>query len=235
MRIAALIAVSLLVAGCSHTGGDHSAQTQTGSPTSPTTASTIGAPSGSKTPASSTAPAAGAKIPDVIAWIEAGHPADPGRYHSASRGGLTTQLGTDIAFVLPSGQSDTGRPVVCMTDSKHTGGALACMVNLTNPPPRPATAYGEWQGGWVEFDGTNLQVGSARADPGPFLYGDGPDLAAGDSLAFGDYRCRADRAGVFCVNYAHQSAARFSSAGIEPFGCLRSVPPPDGVGIAFSC
>ena len=46
-----------------------------------------------------------------------------------------------------------------MTDSKHTGGALVCLVNLTNPPPPPATAYGEWKGGWVDFDGTNLQVG----------------------------------------------------------------------------
>jgi hypothetical protein len=226
MRIAALVAVSMLVAACSHAGGGQSAQPSTSAQTSGK------APASSAGPA---APAAGAQISDVVAWIEAGHPADPGRYHSASRVGLTTQLGTDIAFVLPAGQSGTGRPVVCMTDSKHTGGALACLVNLSSPPPRPATAYGNWRDGWVDYDGTNLQVGSARADPGPFLYGDGPELTGGDSLAFGDYRCRADRAGVFCVNYAHQSAARFSSAGIEPFGCLRSVPPPDGIGIAFSC
>jgi hypothetical protein len=174
-------------------------------------------------------------MPDVIAWIEAGHPVDPGGYHSASRAGISTQLGTDVAFVQPAGQSDTGRPVTCMTDSKHAAGTLSCLISLNSPPPRPESAYGEWKSGWVDFDGTNLQVGSARADPGPFLYGDGSQLADGDSLAFGDYRCRADRAGVFCVNYAHQSAARFSSAGIEPFGCLRSVPPPDGVGIAFSC
>ena len=231
MRIAALVAVSLLVAGCSHSVGDRSGQPQTSVPTSPTTA----AASPSKPAAASAAPAAGAQISGVIAWIEAGHPVDPGRYHSASRAGITTQLGTDIAFVVPAGQSDTGRPVTCMTDSKHTDGALACLVNLTNPPPRPETAYGEWKAGWVDFDGTHLQVGSARADPGPFLYGDGAEMADDDSLPFGDYRCRADRAGVFCVNYAHQSAARFSSAGIEPFGCLRSVPPPDGVGIAFSC
>ena len=122
-----------------------------------------------------------------------------------------------------------------MTDSKHTGGALACLVDLTSPPPRPDTAYGEWKGGWIDFDGTNLQVGSARADPGPFINGNGPELANGDSLSFGDYRCRADQAGLFCVNYAHQSAVRFATAGIQPFGCLRSVPPPDGVGTAFSC
>ncbi len=171
----------------------------------------------------------GAAISDVIAWIEAGHPADPGHYHTATRDGATTPLGDDIAFTAQASK------VACMTDSKHTAGALACLVDLTNPPPPPATAYGEWKGGWVDFDGTNLQVGSARGDPGPFINGNGPELANGDSVSFGDYRCRADQSGLFCVNYAHQSAARFSTAGIEPFGCLRSVPPPDGVGIAFSC
>ncbi|CKV25393.1 lipoprotein LppI [Mycobacterium tuberculosis] len=37
------------------------------------------------------------------------------------------------------------------------------------------------------------------------------------------------------MNYAHQSAVRFASAGIEPFGCLKPAPPPDGVGVAFGC
>ena len=229
MRIAALVAVSLLVAGCSHSVGGNSQETpttQTSPGTSPTT--TTGA-SGSKPPAPSAAPAAGAATSDVIAWIEAGHPADPGRYHSATRDGATTSLGSDIALTTQAGK------VSCMTDSKHTGGALACLVDLTNPPLRPDTAYGEWKGGWVDFDGTNLQVGSSRADPGPFINGNGPELANGDSLSFGDYRCRADQSGLFCVNYAHQSAVRFATAGIQPFGCLKSAPPPDGVGSAFSC
>jgi len=229
MRIAALVAVSLLVAGCSHSVGGNSQETpttQTSPGTSPTT--TTGA-SGSKPPAPSAAPAAGAATSDVIAWIEAGHPADPGRYHSATRDGATTSLGSDIALTTQAGK------VSCMTDSKHTGGALACLVDLANPPPRPDTAYGEWKGGWVDFDGRNLQVGSAHADPGPFINGNGPELANGDSLSFGDYRCRADQSGLFCVNYAHQSAVRFATAGIQPFGCLKSAPPPDGAGSAFSC
>ncbi|MDT5259119.1 MAG: hypothetical protein QOD10_4199 [Mycobacterium sp.] len=228
MRIAALVAVPLLVAGCSHTVGGNSGQPQT-TQTSTGTSPTPTGQSGGKPPAPSAAPAAGAAISDVIAWIEAGHPADPGRYHSATREGTTTPLDDDIALTAQAGK------VSCMTDSKHTGGALACLVDLTNPPPRPDTAYGEWKGGWVDFDGTNLQVGSARADPGPFLNGNGSELATGDSLSFGDYRCRADQAGLFCVNYAHQSAVRFASAGIQAFGCLKSVPPPDGVGTAFSC
>jgi hypothetical protein len=232
MRIAALVAIPLLIAGCSHAGNTHSEQTQTTTQTPGTSPTSAIAPSGSKPQGPSTAPAAGAAISDVIAWIEAGHPADPARYHNVTRDGVSTPLGDDIAFTAPSG---SGRPVACMTDSKHTGSAMVCLVALTNPPPRPETAYGEWKGGWVNFDGTNLQVGSARADPGPFVNGDGPELASGDSLSFGDYRCRADQAGLFCVNYAHQSAVRFSAAGIQQFGCLRSAPPPDGVGIAFSC
>jgi len=229
MRIAALVAVTLLVAGCSHPAGNNSGQPPTTSGTSAGTAPTTTGPPSSKPPAPSAASGAGAAISDVIAWIEAGHPADPGRYHTATHDGVATPLGNDVALTAQAGK------VSCMTDSKHTGGALACLVNLTNPPPRPDTAYGEWKGGWVDFDGTNLQVGSARADPGPFLNGNGPELANGDSLSFGDYRCRADQSGLFCVNYAHQSAVRFAAPGIQPFGCLKSVPPPDGVGTAFSC
>jgi hypothetical protein len=221
MRIAALIAASFLVpglvAGCSHAGSSQSGQTS---------------PSVSKPSAPSTAPRAGAAIVDVIAWIEAAHPADPARYHNVTRDGVTTQLGNDIAFTAPAA---TGSPLVCMTDSKHTGSALACLVDLANPPPRPETAYGEWKGGWVDFDGTGLQIGEAHGDPGPFVNGNGSELVNGDSLSYDDYRCRADQVGLFCVNYARQSAVRFSNAGIEQFGCLRSVPPPDGVGIAFSC
>lgn len=217
-----MIAASLLVAGCSHGTGDHSEP-------GPGATQTSAGPSASKSPGPSAAPAAGAAISDVIAWIEAGHPADPGRYHTATRDGAATPLGTDIAFSGAAGK------VSCTTDSQHTGGALLCLVNLTAPPPAPATAYGKWQGGWVTFDGTGLQVGSARADPGPFVNGNGPELANGDSLSFGDYRCRTDPAGLYCVNYAHQSAVRFAAAGVEQFGCLKAVPPPDGVGTAFSC
>ncbi|MGA7054714.1 MAG: hypothetical protein WBZ37_26290 [Mycobacterium sp.] len=230
MRIAGLIAVSFLVAGpvaaCSHAGSGQSGQTQT---TTPASSGTVTSPSVSKPSALSTTPAAGAAISDVIAWIEAGHTADPARYHAVTRDGGTTQLGNDLAFTVPLGK------VVCMTDSKHTGSALACLVDLASPPPRPETAYGEWKGGWVDFDGTNLRIGAARGDPGPFVNGNGSELANGDSLSYDDYRCRADQIGLFCVNYAHQSAVRFSNAGIEQFGCLRSVPPPDGIGVAFSC
>jgi hypothetical protein len=226
MRIAALIAASLLVAGCSHQPESHPEPTSSTAP--PSSGASASAPGG-KAAAPSNAPAPGAAISDVVAWIGAGHPADPGRFHTATRDGAATSLGDDIAFTTQAGK------VSCTTDAKHTAGVLTCLVSLASPPPRPDTAYGEWQGGWVDFDGLNLQVGAARGDPGPFVNGNGPELANGDTLSFGDYRCRADAAGAFCVNYAHQSAARFSSAGVEAFGCLRPGPPPDGVGIAFRC
>jgi hypothetical protein len=166
---------------------------------------------------------------EVIAWIEAGVVADSADYHVATRDGETTQLGEDVAFTTPSGKTN------CMTDSRHSDGALACLVDLADPPPRPDDAYGEWKGGWVDYAGNTLRVGSAHGDPGRFVHGEGAELPDGSTLAFGDYRCRADRAGLFCVNYAHRSAVRFSPEGIGVFGCLHPVPPPADAGKLFSC
>ncbi|HYZ66280.1 MAG TPA: hypothetical protein VE666_00465, partial [Mycobacterium sp.] len=106
MRIAGLIAASVLVAGCSQSvGGD--AERSTPSLTVPPS-STRGSPSTtpptSKTPAK--APGPGAPMSEVIAWVEAGTPADPAQYHSATRDGQTTDLGDDVAFVTPSGKSN---------------------------------------------------------------------------------------------------------------------------------
>ena len=109
-----------------------------------------------------------------------------------------------------------------MSDTKYSAGALACLVDLKNPPPRPEDAYGEWKGGWIDYDGKLIMVGRVKGDPERFTAGSGPELPYGQSLAFGDYRCRSDQAGLVCVNYAYQSAARFSDAGVQPFGCLKS-------------
>jgi len=225
MRMAGLIAILLLVAGCSSaTDGEPERITpippNTSRPSSTTTASTT---------APAQPPAPGAPVGDVIAWIEAGDTADAADYHVAMRDGTTTDLGEDVAFVTPSGTTN------CMTDSRYSAGAVACLVDLTDPPPQPDDAYGEWKGGWVDFDGTSVAVGSVHGDPGPFTAGTGTELPYGRSLGFGDYQCRTDQVGLFCANRAHGTAVRYSDAGIEPFGCLEPVTAPPQIGEMFSC
>jgi hypothetical protein len=231
MRIAVLIAASVLVGGCSQgVGGDaEQAEPSVSAPAGTTSTPRTTQTSQPTTTTQAKPPEPGAEIGDVIAFIESGRPTDAGPFHSADREGVTTQLGEDVAFITPSGTSN------CMTDSKYFGGALACLVQLTNPPPQPAEVYGQYRGGWVDFSGPSIEIGSAHGDPGRFTNGTGPELPYGETLAFGDYRCRSDPAGLFCVNYAHQSAARFSDAGIVPFGCLQKVTPPPDIGEKFSC
>ena len=43
------------------------------------------------------------------------------------------------------------------------------------------------------------------------------------------------RPGRVITTDAHESAARYSDAGIEPFGCLDPVTPPADIGLQFSC
>lgn len=235
MRTGVLIVAAMLAAGCSGaTVGPADTAETAGSAPAPSAPSTAASTAPSTTrPAS--APPAGAPISAVIDWIEAGHPVDAAGYHRVSRDGVSTDLGADIGFTVPAAPAGAARPTSCITDTRLTGGALACLADLSTPPPRPAAVYGEWKGNWVDFDGTTLQVGSAHADPGPFGNGDGPVLPDGAALAFADYRCRSDRAGLFCVNYAHRSGLRLSSAGVEPFGCLHAVPAPDDAGALFRC
>ena len=221
----AVLIASVLVAGCSSTTGGQAERIEP-IPPSPSASS----PSRTTTtPRPTTPPAPGAPLGDVITWVEAGAPADAAQYHSATRDGETTDLGEDVAFTTPSGKTS------CMTDSSYSEGALACLVDLVDPPPRPDDAYGEWKGGWVDYDGSSVSVGSVHGDPGRFTAGEGPELPYGQVLAFGDYRCRSDTVGLFCVNYAHQSAVRFSDAGIEPFGCLQPVAAPPQTGEKFGC
>ena len=225
--MAGLIAVCALVAGCS-SSTDGQAERITPIPPNPS------ATSPSTTTTTTTAkpaapPAPGAPVGDVVAWIDAGGQADVSQFHVAFREGQTTELGDDVAFTTPSGKT------TCMTDSQHGDGALACLVDLVDPPPRPEDAYGEWKGGWVDYDGPSVAVGSLHGDPGRFAAGKGPELPYGETLAFGDYRCRTDTVGLFCANAANQSAVRFSDAGIEPYGCLQPVTAPPQIGQMFSC
>ena len=123
-----------------------------------------------------------------------------------------------------------------MTDSKNFGGALACLVDLSDPAAQPPDVYGQWKGGWVDFAGPSIDVGSAHGDPGRFSSGTGPELRVRQtpsrSATTGAGQTRRD---CICVNYAHQSAARFSDAGVVPFGCLQKVSPPPDIGEKYSC
>jgi hypothetical protein len=226
--MAALIAGCVLVAGCSSSTGGQAERIEPIPPDSSASSPSRTSPT-TTTAKPTTPPPPGAPVADVISWIEAGGPADAAQFHVATRDGQTTDLGQDVAFTTPSGKT------TCITDSEYSAGALACLVDLTNPPPRPEDAYGEWKGGWVDYDGASVAVGSVRGDPGPFAAGEGPALPYGAVLAFGDYRCRTDTVGLFCANYAHQSAVRFSDAGVEPFGCLQPVTAPPQIGEMFNC
>ncbi len=230
MRIAVVVAMSALVAGCSSTSDDATDRSGTAPPSTSTTALTTPTTSSAPTVTASGAqpPSPGASVTEVIGWIEGGTAVDQATFHSATRADQTTDLGQDIAFASPSGTAN------CMTDARSDG-ALACLVDLIDPPPRPADVYGQWKGGWVDFGGMSAEVGSAHGDPGRFGTGTGRELPYGHTLSFGDYRCRSDPAGVYCVNYAHRSAVKFADTGIETFGCLDETTAPADVGRKFSC
>lgn len=216
-------AASVLVAGCATEGREAvvtSAPTLTPSSARPSATTTTA------TTAPARAPAAGAAMQDVIRWVEAATPADAGEFHAVTRDGATTDLGDGVAFTTADTQ--------CVTN-RYRDGALACLVDLADPPPRPDGIEGMWKGNWVDFAGTALDVGSAHGDPGPFGDGTGTALPVGSSLAFGDYRCRSDVDGLLCVNYAHQSAVRLAAAGVQPFGCLHKAAPAPGIGEQYGC
>ncbi|MGV0744739.1 hypothetical protein [Mycolicibacterium sp. XJ870] len=229
MRIAVIIVATVLLASCS-SGGDREAdptsQPRLSFPTGKTQTTTAKPSPTTTSPLPTTAPAAGTPMAQVIKWVEAGSAADAAGFHTATRDGQTTDLGDDIAFVAGSAR--------CATD-KTVGGQLSCLVKADDLPSKPSDVEGQWIAGWVDFAGETLDVGSLHGDPGRFTYGDGAELPAGQSLAFGDYRCRADATALVCVNYAHQSAVRLGEAGVEPLGCLQAVAPPVGVGRQFGC
>ncbi|MGE2736867.1 hypothetical protein [Mycolicibacterium vaccae] len=230
MRIAVLVALTALTAACSQSVGGQAELSTTLSP-SPSAAPSTAAPTSTpptSTPAAAAIPAEDASISEVIRWVEGGAPADPAEFGVAFRDGVTTRLGDGLAFTAPSGTPQTATQCV-------TAGELTCLVELTDPPPRPAGAEGAWKPGWITFSGTSVQVGSLRGDPGPFGDGSGPELAEGQSLAFGDNRCRADTTALICVNYAHRTAVRISSAGVTPYGCLQPAPAPPDAAALYRC
>jgi hypothetical protein len=229
-----VVVASALLAGCSpqQAGRPGSAVLTPITPSRTTPARTSPAlPSSTPTPpvtAADEAPPGGASVQEVIAWVEAGPPVDGADFRVALRNGTATDLGQDTAFTTPSGIS-------CMTESSRFAGGLACLVNLTDPPPQPPDVYGVWKGGWVDFDDAGVRVGSAHGDPGRFSAGQGVPLPPGGSLSFADFRCRTDSTILVCVNYARQAAVRYDEDGIDTYGCSRQEPPQSGIGIQYAC
>jgi len=212
-----VIAVTALVAACSQSVGgqaEPSGSPQSAPPNSaPTTATAPPLAPGVSRP-----PGQGASIEEVIAWIEAGTPADPGSYHEVFSDGQTTRLGDDIAFTAPSGApNDTTQ---CLTDATYNDGALACLVELDSPAPRPSAAEGVWKAGWIDYSGTGLQIGSLHGDPGPFIKGVGPALSGriidarkqgGDFKNWDDFMARVK-------GMKAKSAAKLSAEGLTVNG-----------------
>lgn len=238
MRWVLLAVTSALVAGCSAGHGADTGRTPltvapktTGSAQSPprTTTSATTKPTTKPTTTTSTkpgVPAAGADLTEVIAWVEAGTAAPADRYTTMARAGVTAAVG-GVAF--------TTAVTNCVSTSGYRAGTLACLVDLDDPPPRPPDAITVWRGDWVDFDGSAVEIGSVRGDPGPFRDGAGAVLPVGASLTFGDMRCRAGTAALVCVNYAQRSAVRMGADGIIGYGCLVRDRPQPGIGIRLSC
>lgn len=230
MRILLAATAALLLAGCSQPGADQPTRLTPLQPVTPESPTASAAPTTTVTTSMTltAAPDLDTPMPAVTAWVAAGTAADPDGFHTATRDGVTTELGEFVAFTTPSGDTQ------CMTDDRSDG-QLACLVTLDDPAPRPAEGSGEWVPGWVDFDGSSLEVGALRADPAQFSVGTGTRLPHGKSLKFANYQCRSDTNGLICVNFAHQTAVRLSSSGVETFGCLREVTAPSGIGSRFAC
>jgi hypothetical protein len=229
-----VLAASTLLAACSAVPAGKPGPTQltpitpSHSATATTTTSHTSSASPTTTASATTAPAAGEPVAAAFAWVESGPPVDDADFRVALRGGTSTSIGEDTAFTTPSG-------IRCMTDVKRSAGDVACLVDLVNPPPQPPDVYGAWKGGWVDYDGSSVRIGSAHGDPGRFAVGQGAPLPQGGSLAFGDFRCRTDATTLVCVNYARKSGVRYSDDGLAAFGCTRQSPPPAGVGEQYTC
>ena len=169
----------------------------------------------------------------VIRWIEAGDPVAAEKFRTVDQDGTPGQLSEgDVAFRAPG---ELGPRVIggCITAMQFQK-TLSCLPGLRNAPPRPPDLPGQWIGGWVSFDGATVTVGSRHGDPGPFTAGVGLALEYGKRLKFGDYQCRSDTKGLYCVNYPHHSAIHMSTE-LEVFGCTKRATPPRGIGVQYDC
>ena len=191
MRIVVLIAASVLVAGVFERRSRSVPTVRSRRPTHAVDHPhrTTGRPRTTTGAAPAKAPVAGAPIADVISWIEAGTArrrrrlslGDARRRDDATRRRRRVRHGGHEAELHdePVRRRRTGMP------GRTDQSAAAARRRLR-----------QWKSGWVDFGGTSVEIGSAHGDPGRFGNGIGPELPDGQTLAFGDYRCRADPSGT---------------------------------------
>ncbi|RJO79800.1 hypothetical protein D5S18_00505 [Nocardia panacis] len=209
MRIAALAAILLLATGCAASKDQTPPQAVNAAPAAPETVSAA--------PSKAGPPASGASMKTFIGWVEAGSSVATAKYGIAIReeDGTSTQLRNgDLSFVSPTGK------IKCLTNFQDGQSGLICRVDLKDPPPRPDGGIGNWVGGWVDFGGSDLNVGSFHGDPGAFLRGSGPELPYGSRITVHDFSCRMDTTGMYCLAPDGNAGVKMSDAGIVAFGCL---------------
>lgn len=229
VRVWSVLALIFLVGGCApHHEQAPPTPSSTSTPprastTTPSTATTSRAP----------APGPRASVESVTRWIEAGDPVDAEMFRTVDQDGTPGQLSEgEVAFRAPG---ELGPRVIggCITAVEYKV-PLSCLPGLRNAPPRPPDLPGQWIAGWVSFDGASVAVGSRHGDPGPFTAGVGLPLEYGKRLKFGDYQCRSDQKGLYCVNYPHRSAIRMGEE-LQVYGCTKRSTPPRGIGVQYDC
>jgi hypothetical protein len=120
----------------------------------------------------------------------------------------------------------------CVTGFSYSP-ALVCLPPLRESPKKPQ-APGQWEGNWVTFDGASITVGSFHGDPGLFNDGSGKPLNYGNTVSFGDYQCRSDPTGLYCVSHPHHSGLAMSST-LTTYGCVEQKKHSEFVGRQFNC
>lgn len=232
-RLLAVMSMLGLLAGCAGTATQRA----------PETSSATVAPSATTTTATSTAPPTTvggpppgpvASVAAVTAWIEAAAPVDPANFRTVELDGTLTQLdGDGVAFRLPGDLPN--RALTGCISYRWSQQRFSCLGGVSNPPPKPPGIQGQWIGSWVDFDGRTVDIGSLHGDPGPFNNGNGKSLDYGTRIKFGDYQCRSDPSGMYCVNYPHHSAIRLWGKDFVAYGCIELTKPPRGIGEQFTC
>ena len=175
MRIAGVIAVSALVAACSQSVGGEAEPSR---PAAGTAADQRRRRRPSRPAEPPGAPAPGASIDEVIAWIEAGHPPTRAAFTSPSRDGVDHSARRRHRVHRPVRVAARHHPV-----HHRPAGRADVPARAHAPAPAPGAGRGHVEAGLDRlFRDRPCQSASLRGDPGPFVNGPGTELAAGQSL-----------------------------------------------------